>query len=629
MRFKFLSIIGLMAVLFLVNTPAADKVFKNFITRQNDKLMDGELEFRFVGANMPGMVLPYDWTLYLPERLHLPTPWEQESGFKVLDQMNLRVVRTWNLPIREVTNQPSGGGKTWHYVQGPGQFNEESFKVVDHLFALANKYGVRVVFDLTAEWGDYLGGIGTYAAHRGKKRAEFYTDPQLKEDYKATVRYVLMRTNTITGVPYREDKAILAWQFGNEMDNAPDAWLSEMAAYIKSLDANHLVAETRHTTKHPQVVDPNIDLHTRHFYGGSASNWLATCRKEITSLKGQRPFFVGEYGPYIDGKTLTHGNVVEQLNTFLEGVRGLSGVSGSLIWSMYFHHQDGGFYWHQIMTYPAVWSYHWPGFPSADAQREIGLLQTMREAAFKIQGLAVPPVPVPEAPELLPIGDIPLLTWRGSAGASGYDIERAPQADGPWTTLVTNITDADIAYRPLYSDTTAKAGQKLFYRVTARNVSGASKPSNVVGPVVVKYVCLADELQDFSRVSTKSAGLKINNDYNALYAEYLFRAQGTTNDWIAYNVPCPMASVKVFAFYAKDLTDLTLQVSADGRAFTALKPVRKERRLPSPPGGAAGGQRRTMVEYDCAVSGGNKFLKLLWNGSAELDRVEIYYGGQP
>jgi hypothetical protein len=90
-----------------------------------------------------------------------------------------------------------------------------------------------------------------------------------------------------------------------------------------------------------------------------------------------------------------------------------------------------------------------------------------------------------------------------------------------------------------------------------------------------------------------------------------------------------MASVKVFAFYAKDLTDLTLQVSVDGRAFTALKPVRKERRLPSPPGGAAGGQRRTMVEYDCAVSGGNKFLKLLWNGSAELDRVEIYYGGQP
>jgi hypothetical protein len=41
----------------------------------------------------------------------------------------------------------------------------------------------------------------------------------------------------------------------------------------------------------------------------------------------------------------------------------------------------------------------------------------------------------------------------GSAGASGYDIERAPQAAGPWTTLATNSSDADIAYRPLFSDT--------------------------------------------------------------------------------------------------------------------------------------------------------------------------------
>ena len=209
--------------------PAASK-FHHFITRQGDKLMDGDKEFRFIGANMPGLVLPYDWTLYLPERLHLPTPWEQEDGFKTLDQMNFRVVRLWNLPIREPKDKPAAGRQTWHYVQGPGQFNEESFKVVDSLFALANRYGVRVIFDLTAEAGDYLGGIGTYAAHRGKPRAEFYTDPQLKEDYQATVRYVLTRTNTITGVPYREDKAILAWQFGNEMHGAPTPWLAEMAA---------------------------------------------------------------------------------------------------------------------------------------------------------------------------------------------------------------------------------------------------------------------------------------------------------------------------------------------------------------------------------------------------------------
>ena len=62
-------------------------------------------------------------------------------------------------------------------------------------------------------------------------------------------------TNSITGVPYRDDKAILAWQFGNEMHNASDAWLTEMAAYIKSLDKNHLVSETRHRPGQPLLID--------------------------------------------------------------------------------------------------------------------------------------------------------------------------------------------------------------------------------------------------------------------------------------------------------------------------------------------------------------------------------------
>jgi hypothetical protein len=82
--------------------------------------------------------------------------------------------------------------------------------------------------------------------------------------------------------------------------------------------------------------------------------------------------------------------------------------------------------------------------------------------------------------------------------------------------------------------------------------------------------------------------------------------------------------VKVAAFFAKEMTDLTLQVSADGKKFTVLKPKRTERRLPVPPGGAAGKQNRTLVEYECAVPAGNRQLKLLWNGPAELDRVEIY-----
>jgi hypothetical protein len=252
-------------------------------------------------------------------------------------------------------------------------------------------------------------------------------------------------------------------------------------------------------------------------------------------------------------------------------------------------------------------------------------MQVLREAGFKIQGLPVPPFPLPEAPHLLPISEVPMFSWRGSVGATGYDIQRAEGNDGPWTTIAQNVSDADIAYRPLFSDTTARPGQSYSYRIIARNTSGASPPSNVVGPVQVKRVCLADELQDFSRVLAKSAGLKLDNDYNALYAEYLFRAQGSTNDWITYQVPAAIESVKVIGFFAKEIGDFELRVSSDGTTFTALKPERKSRRLPSPPGGAAGGQRRTHVEYACAVPAGQRYLQVAWSGPAELDRVEIYY----
>ncbi len=604
--------------------------FSQFITRDGGRLMEGGKEFRFIGANMPGLVVPYDFTVRLPERMSLPTPWEIEDAFKTLSRMGMRVVRTWNLPMCE----PGEAPQPWHYVLAPGQFNEAAFRTIDHTLALANKHGVRVMLCLSAESGDYLGGIGTYAAHRGKKRADFWTDPQLREDYKATVRHVLTRVNTVTGVPYRDDKAILAWQFGNEMHGAQTNWLSEMAAYMKRLDPNHLVSETRHHPAFaPQLIDRNIDLLTRHYYtdyANSGTNWSAAVRREVEQIKGRRPFFVGEFGPYIDGKVLTRENVEGKLKSFLDTCVDTEGVAGALLWSMYFHHRDGGYYWHQIFTYPSVWSYHYPGFASADAQAEIGVMREMRDAAFRIQGAPVPPVTSPDAPELLPFKDAPLFSWRGSAGAEGYVVERAASADGPWTVLAENASDAEVAYRPLFSDEAAKAGGTWFYRVTAYNAGGRSLPSNVVGPVAVKEVCFVDEFHSLARVSGKSDGVSLDNTYNARYAEYLFRACGTTNDWLSYTVAGPARVVRVTAFFAPaqgPACDLELLASADGQAFAPLLPAARAERAHIAPPHRGDQHRQTQVDYTFAPPAGTRHIKLVWRGPMALDRVEIRHPG--
>ena len=625
---KKMSASGVAACLLALSSMGVNAAgFERFITREGNKLMDGDKEFRFVGANMPGLVVPYDFTLRMPERMGLPTPWEIEDAFKTLDRMNLRVVRTWNLPMRG----PNESAQPWQYVLGPGTFNEEAFKTIDHTLALANRYGVRVMLCLSADAGDYLGGIGTYAAHRGKKRIEFWTDPQLRGDYKATVRFVLGRTNTVTGVAYRDDKAILAWQFGNEMHSAQTNWLSEMAAFMKSLDPHHLVAETRHQSGPAQLIDPNIDLLTRHYYtsyDGVGSDWSTACRKEIEAIKGQRPFFVGEFGPYVDGKVFTKENAPAKLKAFLDACIGMEGMSGAMLWSMYFHHRDGGYYWHQIFTFPSVWSYHFPGFTSADAQAEIGIMREMREAAFCIQGLPVPPVSAPDAPELLPFKEVPMFSWRGSAGASGYDIERAATAQGTWAPIAENMADADSAYRPLFSDTTAKAGEAWCYRVIARNAGGKSEPSNVMGPVTIKEICTVDEFQDLSRVAGKSVGLALDNTYNARYAEYLFRVKGNTNDWVSYTVAGPVREVRATAFFTADsVTDPAVQVSADGQTFAAESVARMERKHIAPPH-ANSKQPRTQVDYVVTPPAGTRHMKFLWTGPMALDRVEIYHPGK-
>ena len=283
-------------------------------------------------------------------------------------------------------------------------------RVVSGRHSLSRGQQVRrgVIFDLTAEAGDYLGGIGTYAAHRGKNRREFYTDPQVKEDYKATLRYVLGRTNSVTGVPYRDDKAILAWQFGNEMNGAPPEWIAEMAAYIKGLDGSHLAADARHVPGEPPWKT-RIDLYTRHYYGGNPGR-LAGIRREVTPLKGERPFFVGEFG------LCRRGSITGQRRRQSPAVPRRSAAAvgaGALLWSM--HHGQGGSPGTRFSPIRASGRIT-GGLPQRE-RRKIGTARCA--AAFKIQGLPVPPSPIPIA-GAAGGGDVPMFVAGSAALAAIY-----------------------------------------------------------------------------------------------------------------------------------------------------------------------------------------------------------------
>ncbi len=100
-------------------------------------------------------------------------------------------------------------------------------------------------------------------------------------------------------------------------------------------------------------------------------------------------------------------------------------------------------------------------------------MTAMREAAFKIQGLPVPPrARARRAGTAADRRRAAALAGAARPARPATTSSAPRRPTGPWTAIATNVSDADIAYRPLFSDTTARAGQTWFYRVTARNASG-------------------------------------------------------------------------------------------------------------------------------------------------------------
>lgn len=146
----------------------------------------------------------------------------------------------------------------------PGVLNDTLMAGLDYLLVQMKQRGMVAVIYLTNSW-DWSGGFGFYlratghgdspnAAGEGYQRyvdyaADFFRDAAARKLYAEFVKQVVGRSNSLTGIPYRDDPAIMAWQLCNEprpfaKDNADSfvAWVRETAAMIKQLDPNHLVS---------------------------------------------------------------------------------------------------------------------------------------------------------------------------------------------------------------------------------------------------------------------------------------------------------------------------------------------------------------------------------------------------
>jgi len=493
----------------------------NYIESRDGALWDGDERLKFVGYNSPNYAFLED------PNWHAIDDWEIEDLVKSVAQSNSKVVRVYSMGFQilpsyngnanwtergaSLTQAPKHIGwnpaapkvETTHpapasYTAGDYFLYEPVWEKVDRFLATANAYGVRVIFPFINEW-DWFGGRGAFANYYGlnNQGANFYgTNANslfMGEMYDRLTGMIMDRTNTVTGLTYREDPAVMAWETSNEFTGADSQWTINRGIHLHDeKNINQLFMDGTYTQGAQGASQMNayrvradseyVDIMNDHFYANTVPNFVAAMvpLAQIAKAAG-KPYLVGEYG-------LTSADEIDHmLRAVLE-----HDVDGALIWSLRYRDARGGYYWHRDdqSGYNLNFnSYHWPGFPENSSFEENRVVDTLYHYSYAINGQESVPPPVPDSPPLLfDITSPSVINWRGTTGANSYDVERATSPTGPWATVGRDLTDSMSVVRegPLFRDVTTEDGRSYYYRVRGRNVknpAGHSPWSNVVGPV--------------------------------------------------------------------------------------------------------------------------------------------------
>ena len=581
--------------------------FENFITVSGNKLMDGKAEFRFLSFNIPNLNFVEDELAFEQSNPYrLPTEFEIRDALESIKQMGGRVVRIYTIPVKREDQSDAVPA----YVTGPGQFNEQAFKVNDMMLAIANELGIRIIFPIVNNW-KWMGGRPQYAAFRGKTEDEFWTDPQLIDDIKKTIAFTLNRTNTITGVKYKDDKSILCWETGNEL-GSPPSWTITMTRYIKSIDKNHLVMDGwARTVREASVEEPSIDIVTTHHYELDPMATIQHIKDNLAIIKGRKAYIIGEFG-FQGTPALEHT---------IDMIIADKDIAGGLIWSLRYHREEGGFYWHtEPLGFGIYKAYHWPGFTSGHLSDERNLLTLMRHKAYEIQNVPAPGMEKPASPRLLPINEVYNINWQGSAGASYYNVERAEDPAGPWEEIANHINDAAVQYTALYHDKSAQIGNTYYYRVVAGDIAGESKPSNIVGPVEVKTQALIDDMSNYGQLYF-SRDVSVETGDDRKFKEDMYRMAGKDSSFIEYYVTGKPVEIKVYDFERENERMLDLMTSVDNSVYQESAVISTDFS-----GGKDDYGTWLPVLYDCTEGLDEvNYVKLVFIGEAKISRVEIIY----
>mgnify|MGYP000423856224 CR=1 FL=1 len=304
-----------------------------FVSVQNgDFMVDGSI-FRFSGTN----------AYYLPnyEKINEDVV---DLALDLFESTGIKVVRMWAFYDGYDCGYSAQDASENVIQTSPGNYSEEALRDLDNVIAKGKERGIRFILPFLNFW-DELGGVCQYntwagAADPSTNMDFFLNNSDTQRWYKDYIEMLLNRVNTVTGVAYKNEPAIFAWQIINEgryRGAEPEIlrdWYQEIAQHIKSIDSNHLVTTGEEgfdestpseysvneysntytlranegTSYIMNVSIPEIDFGNAHWYPTeygfgydfdddmirAQTAWIQD-HKTIAESVG-KPFIIGEYG---------------------------------------------------------------------------------------------------------------------------------------------------------------------------------------------------------------------------------------------------------------------------------------------------------------------------------------------
>lgn len=313
------------------------------------------------------------WLMYMAS--DLSTRNKVTSAFQEAQEHGLNIARTWAFS--------DGGDRPLQY--SPGSYNEQMFQGLDFVISEAKNHGIKLILSLVNNYKEY-GGKKQYvnwARNQGQSLSsddDFFTNSVVQGYYKNHVQTVITRRNTITGVVYKDDPTIMAWELMNEPRCESDtsgrtvqAWITEMAAHVKSIDKIHLLEaglegfygqEKEKLNPSPNLkigTDfisnnqiPGIDFTTVHCYPdqwlpqGSTeeqqiaflTQWLQNHIQDAQNVLN-KPVLFGEFGKTsefgIDKRDRLYSTVYSAI---LTSAQGGGAAVGGLFWQLFVEGMD-------------------------------------------------------------------------------------------------------------------------------------------------------------------------------------------------------------------------------------------------------------------------------------------------